>query len=177
MLRRIRGINRRNRPNDEQIRHDRIIQNTVRWIGIERRYWRDHVEKMGPEGLAKWAKSTELSGISSQVMWKLDIQLAREELRNNIYSTLQRKRRRRRTERVRTTEVRMLRATRRVNRKDKLSDEQVRHNCIIQGIVRWMERLRWRNHIERPEELAKWVRTQKLQTSLEIKEMARKLDV
>jgi len=48
-------INWRDRVNNEQIRHNCSIQDMARWNRIKRRCWKDHhMEKMGPERLAKW---------------------------------------------------------------------------------------------------------------------------
>jgi len=55
----------------------------------------------------------------------------------------------------RTTETRTLRITRGVNWRDRMSNEQIRHDCSIRDIIRWIrESWRyWKGHAKR---MAKW---------------------
>jgi len=52
-LRSITGLSLRDRVRSETIRETCEVQDVVRWTRSRRRYWRDHVERMGEERLAK----------------------------------------------------------------------------------------------------------------------------
>lgn len=56
-LRQIANLSLRDRVRSETIRERCQIQDVLRWARSRRRYWRDHVGKMGEERLAKIAKS------------------------------------------------------------------------------------------------------------------------
>lgn len=57
ILRCIKGVTLRDRVRSADIREELEVQDVVRWIRARRRFWRDHVERMPAERLAKWAET------------------------------------------------------------------------------------------------------------------------
>lgn len=55
-LRTIQGISLRDQVRSANIREECKIQDVMRWTRSRRRKWRDHIDRMEPEKLAKWAK-------------------------------------------------------------------------------------------------------------------------
>lgn len=56
ILRTIKGVTLREQIRSEAIRNKLEIQDIMRWTRARRRQWRDHVDRMGPERIARWAK-------------------------------------------------------------------------------------------------------------------------
>jgi len=54
-LRNIRGVTLRDRIRSRDIREECGVQDVVRFVRARRRHWRDHINRMGPERLVKWA--------------------------------------------------------------------------------------------------------------------------
>ncbi|XP_044749778.1 uncharacterized protein LOC123310376 [Coccinella septempunctata] len=57
ILRTIRGITLRDRIRNTDTLRELGIRDVFRWVRTRRRYWRDHVDRMGPDRIAKWAKT------------------------------------------------------------------------------------------------------------------------
>ncbi|XP_045463721.1 uncharacterized protein LOC123673284 [Harmonia axyridis] len=57
VLRTIRGITLRDRIRNTDTLRELGVQDVVRWVKERRRFWRDHVDQMGPDRIAKWAKT------------------------------------------------------------------------------------------------------------------------
>lgn len=57
VLRSIRGISLRDRVRNEDTLRETGVQDVVRWIRARRREWRDHVDRMDTDRIAKWAKT------------------------------------------------------------------------------------------------------------------------
>ncbi|XP_044744146.1 uncharacterized protein LOC123306294 [Coccinella septempunctata] len=61
ILRSIKGITLRDHVRSSDIREELEVQDVVRWVRARRRFWRDHVERMPDERLAKWAETQKPS--------------------------------------------------------------------------------------------------------------------
>lgn len=62
-LRAISGVTLRDRKRSKEIRESLNVQDVVRWTRARRRGWDEHVDRMGPERLAKWAKVAKPNAI------------------------------------------------------------------------------------------------------------------
>lgn len=57
ILRTIKGTTLHDRIRNEDTRRELGVQDVVRWVRERRRCWRDHVERMSPDRIAKWART------------------------------------------------------------------------------------------------------------------------
>ncbi|XP_045477896.1 uncharacterized protein LOC123683044 [Harmonia axyridis] len=57
ILRTIEGVTLRDQIRSSVIRDELKVQDVVRFVRSRRRNWRDHVDRMGTDRLAKWAKN------------------------------------------------------------------------------------------------------------------------
>lgn len=60
VIRTIKGIKLRNTIRNEHSLREVGVQNVVGWIRAQRRMWRDHVDRMVPRWIVKWAKPKNL---------------------------------------------------------------------------------------------------------------------